>query len=462
MTIRTRLALQFVLLGSLVLATAFVAVYMLSADYRAEEFSNRMRDRGMHAAKLLLQVDEVSEDLLMKIERNNPVRLPEEYVRIFGRGNALIFHNGDQLVPPTSAELLDRVRVDGDRRSSDGVREEIIFPFNVRDERFVVQVSGNDIFGRSKLRNLLRVLVLTFLAGVLIMFFIGRVYAARALAPVQRLVAAMRSTGPAELDHRVLVGASHDEIAELAHSFNDLIARLEVAFLAQRNFIANASHEMRTPLTTISGQIEVLLLRERDPDEYRATLRSVLDDMRALNRLANRLLLLAQAETESTASTFVPVRMDEIVWSARLEVQRADERYKVLVVIDAVEDERDLLVNGNEALLRSLVFNLMDNACKYSDDACARVVLNGAGATVSLQVDNTGPGIEAHHHQRVFEPFFRARNTGGAQGHGIGLSLVKRITELHGGTITLQSEIGRGASFRVTLPKAESDLATAP
>lgn len=454
MTIRTRLALQFVLLGSLVLATAFVVVYMLSAAYRAEEFMGRMRDRGTHAAKLLIQMDDVSEALFMKIERDNPVRLPEESIRIFSNQDDLIFHNGDDQMPPTEPGLIDLVRRDGTRKSSNGEREEIIFPFNNGDDRFVVQVAGRDIFGRSKLRNLLRVLMLTFLAGVLIMFFIGRLYAARALSPVQRLVAAMRSTGPAELDRRVPVGASHDEIAELALSFNELVERLQVAFLAQRNFIANASHELRTPLTTISGQIEVLLLRERDPQDYRAALRSVMDDMRSMNRLADRLLMLAQAETESTASTFMPVRMDEIVWAARNEILRGDDRYKVLVLIEAVEDERDLTVSGNEPLLRSLVTNLIDNACKYSDDACARITLSGAGDTVTLLVENTGNGIDPEQHAHIFDPFFRTTNTGGAKGHGIGLSLAKRITELHGGLIGLRSALGEGATFRVDLPKA--------
>lgn len=454
MTIRTRLALQFMLLGSLVLGTAFVVIYMLSAAYRAEQFQGRMRDRGTSTAKLLIQVDEVSEALLRKIESNSPVRLPEEAIRIFDYQDELIFHIGDENLPPTPVQLLDRIRLEGDMEQTYEQREGILFRFNDRNERFVVQVAGHDIFGRSKLRNLLRVLVLTFLAGVLIMFFIGRVYAARALAPVQRLVVAMRSTGPGELDRRVTVGASQDEIAELARSFNELVARLEQAFSAQRNFIANASHELRTPLTTISGQLEVLLMRERDTAEYQAALRSVLDDTRALNRLADRLLMLAQAETASTASTFAPIRMDEMLWSARHEVQRIDERYKVLVLIDEVEDEVDVTVNGNEALLRSLVYNLMDNACKYSDDHCARVTLSGAGDSVMVQVDNTGPGIATENQGRIFEPFYRANNTGGAKGHGIGLSLVKRITELHGGTISLRSDVGQGASFRVTLPKA--------
>jgi signal transduction histidine kinase len=437
-----------------VLGSAFVAVYMLSAAYRQEEFTGRMRDRGINAAKLLIQVDEVNEALLKKIERDNPVRLPEESIRIYDHHSELIFHLGDEGFPPTEVQLLNTVRLHGIVERRHGEREEVALPFNDRYDRFVVVVSGNDIFGRSKLRNLAKVLLVTFLIGVLLTFFVGRWYAQRALTPVQRLVLEMRRIGPGDLGHRVPVGSSQDEIAELARSFNELIARLADAFQAQRNFIANASHELRTPLTTISGQLEVLLLRTRDPGAYEASLRSVLEDMHALNRLADRLLLLAQAETGSTSTTFVPVRVDEVLWSARHEVQRSDPRYRVDVRITDVEEEKDVLVNGNEALLRSLMSNLMENACKYSDDQCAHVTMSGAGAALRIEVANTGPGIDPALHARIFEPFYRATNTGGAKGHGIGLSLARRIAELHRGRITLRSAIGQGASFAVVLPKA--------
>ncbi len=453
MTIRTRLALQFMLLASLVLGSSLVVVYMLSAAYRAEEFQGRMRSRGMNAAMLLIRMDEVSEALLKRIESSNPVRLPEEQIRIYDRHDHLIFEMGNGDPEPTPIALLERVRREGELDNGRGEREGLIFPFNDEEEGYVVAVSGNDIFGRSKITNLWRVMLATFLSGMLITFIVGRWYARRALTPVSRLVSEMRSIGPAELGHRVTEGPAHDEVAELARSFNALMARLQEAFLAQRNFIANASHEMRTPLATISGQLDVLLLRERDTASYQATLRSVLDDMQNLNRLADRLLMLAQAETGSTATTFLPVRLDEVLWNARNEVQRMDPHYQVMVNIDDVEDERDLTVRGNEVLLRSLVHNLMENACKYSDDQRATVRLSGQGERTRIEVTNTGAGIDQADHERIFEPFLRGNNTGGAKGHGIGLSLARRIAELHGGTIAVRSEDGQGATFILSLPK---------
>lgn len=454
MNIRTRLALQFMLLASLVLGTAFVAVYSFSARYRAEEFMERMRERGIKVAMLLIQVDEVSEGLLRRIEQDNPVKLPEEAIRIFDHHNELLFHLGDEHLPTTPAALLDQVRLTGGLLQAQDRREQLAFPFHDRYERFVVVVSGNDIYGRSKLRNLRSILLITFLSGLVITFFVGRLYARRALRPLSGLVHELHGFEPTDLARRVHVADPNDEVAEVARSFNALMDRLQEAFLAQRNFIANASHEMRTPLTTISGQLEVLLLRDREGADYRAALASVLDDMHALNRLADRLLLLAQAESGTASATFSPVRMDEVLWSARQEVMRSDPGFQIDVIIGDVDDEKDLTVMGNEALLRSMMNNLMENACKYSPDGKARVTLSAPGPVLRVSVENQGEPIPENDLERIFQPFHRGRNSAGARGHGIGLSLVRRIAHLHGGSVKLRSSASEGTRFTVRMPKA--------
>lgn len=456
MTIRTRLAVQFVVLASLTLGVAFVVVYLRAADFRQEEFLGRLHDRGVNAAKLLIQVAEVDDKLLRIMEGNSPVRLPDEEITIFDKNNAELLHLGTtgrhMTIEPA---LLDSVRSNGSAKRTSGDREMFAFLFNNEADRFVVVTSGRDIYGRSKLRDQARVMVATFLIGLALMFLVGRFYARRALSPLQRLVVDLQGIGASELGKRVKMGEGSDEIAQLAASFNDLLERLQTAFSVQKNFISNASHEMRTPLTAISGQLEVLLLKERSGEEYRTVVRSVVEDMQALNRLSDRLLLMAQAETASAAMTFAPVRMDEVVWAARSEVIRTDPENRVDVMIDEVEEADDITVKGNEALLRSVVVNLVENACKYSSDKRALVSLKGSGAMVRLVVEDQGVGIAPEDRERIFENFFRARNTGGAKGHGIGLSLVKRIVDLHDGEIKVKSALGSGTLFIVRLPKAD-------
>lgn len=453
MTIRTRLAVQFLLLASLILGGAFVVVYVLSADYREDEFMGRLKDRGTNTAKLLIQVDEVDEKLLAKIEGDNPVRLPEEGIAIYNVSGREIFHLGAPHDDNLGPALLERAHVEGEVREQVGDREQVAFTFTNRQDRFVVVASARDIYGKSKLRNEGRVMVVTFLLGLGLIFLVGRFFAQRALSPVQRLINEMRTTSAANLSRRVQADNEQDELAQLARSFNDLLDRLDVTFRSQRNFIANASHELRTPLTAISGQLEVLLLKERTSEAYAAALRSVLEDMHSLNRLSDRLLQMAQAGNTAPTTTFAPVRLDEVLWQARSEVQRIDARYHVEVDLE-VEEEEDVLVNGNEALLRSLVTNLMENACKYSADHRARVALHADGRELRVQVADQGIGIPEEHRERIFEPFHRVDNTAMVKGHGVGLSLVARIAELHKGRISLESTVGAGSIFTAHLPKA--------
>ena len=454
MTIRTRLALQFLLLASIILGSAFLVVYAFSADYRQEEFMARLKDRGTNTAKLLIQVDEVDELLLAKIEEDNPVRLPEEDIAIYDHHDHLIFRLGVPSGPPCDSAFLDRVRLEEELRDGTGVREQVAFLFSDRYDRFVVVASGHDVYGRRKVRNLGNVLIATFLIGLVLIFLVGGFYAQRAMSPVQQLIDEIRAISAANLSQRAQTGNDRDELAQLALTFNDLLDRLQTAFLSQKHFIANASHELRTPLTAISGQLDVLLLRTREPEEYTKAVRSIRDDMYTLNRLADRLLLMAQVEHRGPASTFGPVRMDEVLWQARSEVLRADPANQVEVAMDSVEDEKDLLVLGNENLLRSLVANLIENACKYSPDRVARVRLEAGGEQVRIRVEDRGIGIPAEDQERIFEPFVRLNNTGGAKGHGIGLSLARHIADLHRGIILVRSTVCQGSSFTVELPKA--------
>lgn len=453
MTIRTRLAVQFLGAASLVLGGAFIVVYVLTADYRKEQFMGRLHGRGAATAKLLIQVDEVDEQLLTKIEDDNPVRLPEEAIAVYDQDGREIFHLGAK-TGPLPMDELERVRKVGELRDAVGERERVAFVFAAGEERFVVVVSGMDIYGRSKLRNQGRVMLVTFLIGQVLIFFIGRSFAKRSLAPLQRLAQDIEAISSTSLAQRVRTGSDHDELAQLARSFNTLLDELQTSFQTQKNFIANASHEMRTPLTAISGQLEVLTFKERSPEEYGTMIRSVLDDMRSLNRLADRLLLMAQAENKALVSTFVPVRLDEVCWQARADVQRSGPDRSVVIDMDGVEDEADVLVNGNEDLLRSLVVNLCENACKYSTDHQAVIRFRRIGHDLALEFADAGMGIAPEDHDRIFEPFYRVTNTGGARGHGIGLSLVRRIAELHGGRVRVESAPGQGARFTVQLPAA--------
>lgn len=453
MSIKQRLTLQFVSISAIIMAVSLVAIYILSENYREEEFYNRLSSRSVNIAKLLLTFEEIDEFLLYRIERDNPVRLAEEAIKIYNYKDVPIFMMDEKDVIANDPALLKRIRLDSTIKYSEGEREFLGFLFTDRYDRFVVLASAVDVYGHRKIKNLRNVLLIVFLISLLIVFIAGGIYANRALHPMQKLIDQVGQITPADLTERVHEGNGKDEIAQLAGAFNLMLKRVETAFNTQKNFIANASHEMRTPLTAASGQLEVLLLKDRSLEEYRRTVGSVLDDLRNLNRLANRLLLLAQTETDAQRASFSACRVDEIVWQSAAELKKLHKNYQIDVVFDAsIADEHALSVLGNEQLIRTVIFNLMENSCKYSLDHSVQVDLTNSNGNLWLRFTDTGIGIPEKELKNVFHPFFRGSNVSKTSGHGIGLSLVLRIVELHGGSVAIDSREGHGTTVTVTLP----------
>ncbi|MCF8464892.1 MAG: HAMP domain-containing protein [Flavobacteriales bacterium] len=453
MSLRNRLTLQFGLLASLVLGVASVAIYFLSADYRKDEFSQRLISRGENMAKLLIQIEEVDENLLNIIERDNPVRLQEEEILIFNFKDSLIYSSEGLDIEMPAKDFLNQVRLDGSIQLNKDKRETEAFLFTDRYDRFVVIVSGIDVYGRRKIQNLGQVLAIVLGLGMIAFFVVGRIYAERALSPIKQLVAEIAGISISNLNKRANEGNGSDELAQLAISFNAMLARLEDAFAAQRNFIANASHEMRTPLTAVSGQLEVVLLKDRSEEEYKVAVESVLQDIHKLNKLANRLLLLAQTGTNAPEANFKAVRIDDILWEARTDLLKMKPSFSIEVDLDdTITDLEELQVTGSDILLKTLVLNLMENGCKYSDDHVVKVSLGVRLKTINLTFTDNGIGISEADLKQIFDPFFRSNSIRNRDGHGIGLSLVKRITNLHKGTIKVSSELGKGSIFTVSLP----------
>ena len=193
------------------------------------------------------------------------------------------------------------------------------------------------------------------------------------------------------------------------------------------------------------------------PREYIQTLQSVLEDMKNLNNLANRLLLLAQTSSDLTSINFGPVRIDDALWQARNDLIRRRKEYVVEISFsDEIDDEKKFIVEGNEVLFRTAISNLLDNACKYSQDHKALVNIGISGKELCIDVEDHGIGIPENEISMIFQPFFRSSNAIKTRGHGIGLSIVDRIVQLHKGRIQVISALNGGTSFRVYLPLLNS------
>ena len=257
------------------------------------------------------------------------------------------------------------------------------------------------------------------------------------------------------LNLRVFEGNGHDEIGRLANTFNKMLERLETSFAMQKNFIANASHELRTPLTSINGQLEVLMMKERSAPEYKSALNSVLDDIRSLIDLSNRLLLIARTSAEGPLNFNKKIRIDEILWQVQEEILRFSNGYHINISIDnSLTDSEQMIVVGDESLLKVAVSNLIDNACKYSSDHTVEIKFRHIDNSIEILFEDKGAGISEEDSQKIFEPFYRGANTISISGTGIGLTLVDQIIKNHNGVVKVSSELGKGTIVTVLLPTA--------
>lgn len=452
MTLRNRLTGLFTAIVSGLLLVFCGIIYLVAERHRQHEYRERLRAEALTSAELLFGRDTTGRQLYKLLDKNHMTVLNEEEIIIYDYRNRIVYESGtDYLNVPKSR--LDQVRLGNDVYWREGPREIVGAPYGDPPGRYVVLASAVDKYGFSKQRNLAALLATGWGLAVLIVFGAGRIYAGRALRPIRRIVGQIDTITASQLERRLPEGTDADELAQLARQFNSMLDRLEDAFRLQRTFVSNASHELRTPLTAITGQLEVALLADDDLNELRATVRSVLDDVRDLNRLTNGLLSLANVSVDESAVATGPVALDELVWQVRADLLRLRPGYVVAVVFnDLPPQQADLRVLGSESLLRTALFNLMENGGKFAPDHRVSVRLRVEPETLALTFHNDGPPIAADELPEIFKPFRRGTNGRAVAGHGIGLSLTQRIVQLHRGRLTVTSNAD-GTTFRLDLPR---------
>lgn len=447
MNIRTRLTLLFVLLVASIMLLFTVSVYYLYDQFRQQEFEQRLREKAMTTVRLREDVGDVPDADL-------PVMVDEQVTIYSGRGDVLYNHGSQRTRLPVTLAFLKSITVPEPKYLQLGDLEAVGVRYvNARKEPLIIVASGNDRYGFSKLVRLREILFSGWLLSLLIVGVAGYLFATDALRPVAELIQQVNAISATNIHIRLHVGRQRDELAYLARTFNDLLSRLEEAFVSQKSFVSHASHELRTPLTVMMGQIEVTRLNARSTGEYEAAFDALLDEVKNMIRLVNSLLELARASADATTLTYQPTRLDELLWQAQSQIVGNKPAYQIDIDFENLPDqEEDLLILSEESLLQTAFQNLMENGCKYSANERVSVRIAFGAGQVQVTVSDTGYGISPAELPHIFEPFYRSETTMTINGYGIGLALTKRIILLHRGHITVESVVGKGTTFRVVLP----------
>ena len=304
---------------------------------------------------------------------------------------------------------------------------------------------------KSELAVVRRVLYLALPLVVLIAGIGGFFLATRNLAPVRWMADQARNITDKNLNSRLDIGAANEELTVLADSFNELLSRLDRSFETMRRFVADASHELRTPIAVIRGEADVALDHDRGPAEYKESLAIIQDEARRLTRLIDDLLNLARADAGHVNLRVEEFYLNDLLAECCRFVQAKASAKHIHLECRCPED---VTFRGDQELLRRLVLNLLENAIRYTPDGGKiQVQLEEAGGELRIQVADTGIGISPEAAPHVFERFYRGDQARSRQngGFGLGLSIVKWIAESHNGTVQLRSQPGIGSTFTVLL-----------
>ena len=330
------------------------------------------------------------------------------------------------------------------------VRDEVIHAPNVA--LIVVVGESLGIYDETveRIRSLLvAIVVLAALVVIAASFAI----ASSAIEPINRLIAAMGKTRSDRMNERLGWSGRSDEIGTLAQSFDAMLDRLEEGFARERQFISDASHELKTPLTVINANAQMLeRWAERDPEIRADSLRAIREESASLAAMVNGMLLLAKAESGDDIPREDIVLERTVADAVRATLPRAEE--KGLALVSHVSDDAETHVFGDANLLRQLFTNLIDNAIKFTERGTIEVdVWTGDGRAL-VSVSDSGIGIDEEAIERIFDRFFRAdasRNRT-IPGTGLGLAIVRSIARVHDGTVVAERRPEGGTRFRVSLP----------
>ncbi len=333
----------------------------------------------------------------------------------------------------------------------------------------IVQIASSLEGVEDALNKLFLILIISVPSTLILASLGGQFLAHKALKPVDNITQTARVITSQNLNQRINPPKVKDEISRLIETFNEMISRLDQSFRQMKQFSSDASHELKTPLTILKGEVEVMLRKERSSHEYQQTLRSNLEEINRMSQIVEDLLTLSKADTGEIKLNKEEISLTEILNEVVGQMDRLAESKKLH--LSAPNHHQDIHLLGDALRLRELFINLIENGIKYTEEGGSiRIILEKEypytvtdqsdrlettkGEFVKIIVSDTGIGIAEEDQERIFNRFFRvdkarSREQGGS---GLGLSICKWIVEAHKGEIKVESELGKGSSFTVRLP----------
>ncbi|WBL26544.1 HAMP domain-containing sensor histidine kinase [Zunongwangia sp. HGR-M22] len=424
-------------------------IYFSISDYSYTDFYKRLEIRAITMAKIELE-DDQDINAVKEIRQDFLEELPNEKITIIDLQKFDIHTNSNLSLSKSFLEDIvsqERAYFKENNTFYSGIK------YHNRGKDYLVIVSAENYYNTHHIVYLRNLLLIALLISILIIIFIAWFFSRKVLQPIQSIIGDMKKINTENLNFRLKETEDNEELRSLTATFNNMLNRLETSFETQKNFISNASHELNTPLTSIIGEAEVTLAKERAKEEYIVSLNTILEEAGKLDKKTKALLFLAQTGYDGKAQTLSPLRIDELVIDVKETVEKIYPEAVIHLDFDLLpENPEKLSVNGNGQLLHLAISNVVMNACKYSNNEKVIFALSASDNEVIIRVEDQGIGIPEADLPYIFDPFFRARNTENFHGYGIGLPLSRNVIKMHKGSLIAHSKTSRGTSIEIRLP----------
>lgn len=453
MNIRKKITFTYVALSTFSTLLLCVIVFILFRANNQYYFLKRLEDRAKIVASIHFQKDPEKIRYYSELKKNGLEELIEEEEFVLKINSANSFEYNTNLNLPN--EFYTKILKTGKDYFEIDNKYYLGQIFSENGQKYIVIVGARDRKGNTTTIYIVKIMLFGGIGFVLLAFFLGRFLAKRVINPVARITKEVNRISASNLHNRLPVVKNSDEISDLTATFNDMLDRLETSFEIQANFINNASHELKTPITTIIAESEIMLLKERPVSEYIQSLENIYSQASKLGNLTESLLKLTQTGYDGKKQVLDIARIDEILLEVKSDIDKIYPDNRVSIKLNfAPKDSNLLLIPCNKPLLELAINNIITNGVKYSDNNEVFVTLSANQEVIKISINDIGIGIPPEDIPHLYEPFFRGKVATKYIGYGLGLPLASKIIRMHDGELQVQSEQNKGTIVTILFKKA--------
>ncbi|WP_345159513.1 HAMP domain-containing sensor histidine kinase [Flavobacterium ginsengisoli] len=450
MKIRNRFTLISSLTFSVVFVIASMITYFSFYSYSEKIVYNELQKTCLLTGIFYLEKDELPKNQHLIIGQQFKENSLEIVSRVYNEKNQIVY--GDKTSDHNiNSKRLDYIRKN--RKLSFKSKHHFYFGTYYHDNQgdFVVFVKKNDTDFKTMTDRLLIIMILVLISGLVSIYLVSRLLSNLAYTPIKNIINQVNEIQASSLDKQIVSSNTKDDIQELIETYNNLLKRLSDTFIIQKNFINYVSHEFKTPLTAISGNLEVFAQKDRTSAEYKEMSQKVLENVYQIEDTMNTLMMLSGLRDNMELNEIF--RVDELVWDINDQLSATYHLKGQIQIALEVLNDKLLSIQGNSNEIKIALFNIIENAVKYSEGNPIKISLLEQNQQLKIIIEDQGKGISEEDLQFIKQTFYRGKNVSDIKGSGIGLTLANVIFKQNNIEFTITSKKTFGTTVTLIFPK---------